>query len=185
MSEIWKDIPGYEGLYQVSNKGRIKALSRLRKNGRFRKEQVLKNTECKGYEKIKLCDDMMNSKRYFVHRLVATAFICNPDNLPCVNHKDENPSNNSVENLEWCTRQYNNTYGHRLDCLIGEANYFHKLTNDQVLDIKKTYVRNSRTFGGNALAKKYGVSFTTINKIVREKKWKHLKEESINGTERT
>ena len=181
MSEIWKDIVGYEGLYQVSNKGRIKALSRLRKNGRFRKEYILKNHDYKdGYQKITLCDDSMRSKRFFVHRLVAISFIDNPHNLPCVNHKDENPSNNDANNLEWCTRKYNNTYGHRLDCVIGEANKCHKLTSKQVIEIRTAYIRNDRDFGGKALAKKYGVSFTTINKIVRNKKWKHLKEESKN-----
>lgn len=178
MDEVWKDIEGYEGLYQVSNLGRIKALQRLRKNGRVRKEQILKNHAYEnGYFKITLCDNTMKSKRYFVHRLVAIAFVENPNNLPCVNHKDENSSNNDARNLEWCTFQYNNTYGHRLDCVIGESNKSHKLTKEQVQEIRRLYKRNDRKVGGCALARKYGVSSMTISEIARNKKWKHLLKE--------
>lgn len=113
-TEIWKDIKGYEGLYQVSNFGRIKSLSRTM-NNRFGgeaqlKERIRKLYKYQGYFRVALCKNCIQ-KSYNVHRLVAQAFIPNPDNLPIINHKDENPSNNHVENLEWCTHQYNNCYG--------------------------------------------------------------------------
>lgn len=103
--EIWKPIPGYEGLYEVSNFGRVRSL-------RFGKIRIIKSHKDKlGYRHIRLIKDEKR-KMYLVHRLVAMAFIPNPDNLPIINHKDENPDNNSSENLEWCTYQYNNAYGH-------------------------------------------------------------------------
>lgn len=102
MEEIWKDIEGYEGLYQVSNIGRVKS---VRKNI-ILKSQIASN----GYERVVLSVNNI-SKDYSVHRLVATAFISNPNNYPIVNHKDENRTNNCVGNLEWCTQKYNVNYG--------------------------------------------------------------------------
>ena len=115
--EEWRDIKGYEGLYQVSNEGRIKSLERIanRSDGKVEilKEKIRKLTKDKdGYLCVPLVKEL---KRKFckVHRLVAKAFIDNPDNLPEINHKDECKSNNSVENLEWCDRKYNTNYGTR------------------------------------------------------------------------
>lgn len=100
--EIWKDIKGYENKYQVSNKGNIRNI----KTGKQLKIQFYKS----GYCYIDLyCNGI--SKHYLIHRLVAQAFIPNPNNLPCVNHKDGKRSNNNVDNLEWCTQQYNVNYG--------------------------------------------------------------------------
>ena len=116
MQEIWKDIEGYEGLYQVSNKGRVKSLSRLvvrvGKPNYITKEKILKCSELQGtgYLAVSLGSNN-NFKSMLVHRLVAQAFIPNPDNLPCVNHKDETRNNNDVRNLEWCTQKYNCNYG--------------------------------------------------------------------------
>lgn len=120
--EIWRDIPDYEKLYQVSNLGRVRSLNRLKKNydintGTFT-EIMIKGIYLKqrmtpfGYKTVLLSK---NAKRkwYFVHRLVAQAFINNPDNLPFVNHKDENKLNNNLDNLEWCTAKYNSNYGTR------------------------------------------------------------------------
>lgn len=102
MKEIWKDIKGYEGIYQISTMGRVKSLRR----NIILKNQIASN----GYEMVKLYTN--NSKKdYSIHRLVANAFIENPDNLPQVNHRDENKTNNCVENLEWCTPKYNYNYG--------------------------------------------------------------------------
>ena len=101
MEEIWKDIEGYEGLYQVSNTGRVRSLKR---------NIILKNRIARGYERVVLRTNNI-PKEYSVHRLVATAFIPNPDNLPQVNHIDEDKTNNCVNNLEWCDGKYNINYG--------------------------------------------------------------------------
>lgn len=108
MEEIWKDISGCEGKYQVSNFGRIKSLKD--KYGNYR-EKILKGSKDKdGYLIVSLYKEgKMNN--FKVHRLVAQTFIDNPNKYPCVNHKDENPANNNVENLEWCTHKYNTNYG--------------------------------------------------------------------------
>lgn len=113
-NEIWKDVKGYEGYYQVSNMGRVKSMRVLKtpKNGVLcRKDSFLstKATHDKQYVTVALCRDG-EKKQIQVHRLVAEAFIPNPKNLPCVNHKDENPSNNCADNLEWCTHEYNLQY---------------------------------------------------------------------------
>lgn len=104
MEEIWKDIEEYDGQYQVSNLGNVRSL-------KFGKVRILKQSVHKqGYKNAKLCKNG-KEKVYKVHRLVAEAFIPNPNNLPIINHKDENPSNNNVDNLEFCTHKYNMNYG--------------------------------------------------------------------------
>ena len=116
-NEIWKDIEGYEDLYQVSNYGRVRSLDRYitsKKNGNTRifYGKIMKPQKAirDGYICVMLSKDS-NKKYAKVHRLVAQAFIRNPDNLPEVNHKDEDKLNNCVWNLEWCTRSYNENYG--------------------------------------------------------------------------
>ena len=107
MEEIWKDIKGYEGLYQVSNLGRIKSLTR--KN--VLKERIIKGgIQKNGYRFVLLYKDK-KVRIFKVHRLVAEAFIPNPNEYKEINHIDENKQNNNAENLEWCTRSYNCSYG--------------------------------------------------------------------------
>lgn len=103
MQEIWKDIEGFEN-YQISNKGNVYS----KKSGRL----LAPHPDGKGYLRVKFWE---NRKGYTfkVHRLVAQAFIPNPDNLPQVNHKDETKDNNSVDNLEWCDNTYNHGFGTR------------------------------------------------------------------------
>ena len=108
IKEIWKDKKDYEGHYQVSNFGRVKSI-------KFGKERILKPvTNSSGYLLVELYKNNIK-KKYSVHRLVAEAFIPNPYNLPQVNHKDENKLNNNVDNLEWCTNEYNINYGTRTE----------------------------------------------------------------------
>ena len=110
MSEMWKDIDGYEGLYQVSNTGKVKSF-RAWKRAKCPNEYILKPTaNNRGYLAVTLYKDA-SKRKYLVHRLVAEAFIPNPNNYPQINHIDEDITNNSFENLEWCTPLYNNCYG--------------------------------------------------------------------------
>lgn len=104
--EIWKDISGYEGLYQVSNLGNI------RKIWKFKTIMCKPSSDSHGYKQIVLTKDKKR-KSYKVHRLVALTFINNPNNYEEVNHKDENKTNNKIDNLEWCDRKYNCNYGNR------------------------------------------------------------------------
>lgn len=110
MQEIWKDIVGYEGLYQISNMGHVKSFKKW-KRANCPDEYILKHALLQnGYHSVTLYKDNKR-KKYLVHRLVAAAFIENPNNLPHINHIDEDVNNNRVDNLEWCTPQYNNCYG--------------------------------------------------------------------------
>ncbi len=110
MEELWQDIPGFEGCYQVSNLGRVKSFRKW-KTAHSPDEYILKNyLSDNGYYQVTLYNGNVR-KKFLVHRLVASAFIPNPDNLPHINHKDEDPSNNAASNLEWCTPLYNNRYG--------------------------------------------------------------------------
>ena len=115
MEEIWKDVVGYEGLYQVSNLGRVRSVDKIilrkdKKQQHFKSKIIKGNPNKFGY--LLVCLRKNNTNKYFqVHRLVAIAFIPNPNNYPCVNHKDETKTNNNTENLEWCTYKYNANYG--------------------------------------------------------------------------
>lgn len=123
MQEIWKDVPKYEGIYKISNKGRLYSVKRYK---------ILKPyTDKHGYKRIGLSH---NKASYYtsIHRLVASAFLPNPNSLPQVNHKDENPSNNCVENLEWCSAQYNINYGNRNAKVSDKAYGIAQYTKDHV-----------------------------------------------------
>ena len=106
MEEIWKDIEGYEGLYQVSNLGNVKSLN-FQKRGY--EKNITPKLNKKGYLWVILYGGNKRSN-VLIHRLVASAFIENPNGFEHVNHKDENPLNNNVDNLEWCTASYNVLY---------------------------------------------------------------------------
>lgn len=111
--EEWRPVPGYEGLYEVSNMGRVRSLDRMETFGgvtRPRKGRELSQIQKRGYRLVKLCKDGCVSAVY-VHRIVASAFIPNPNGFPEVNHMDECKTNNAVNNLEWCDRAYNARYG--------------------------------------------------------------------------
>lgn len=148
--EIWKDILGYEGLYQVSSFGRVRGLDRYDSMNRFWKGRILKSqTGTGGYLFVQLC---LNGKvkAYSVHRLVAETFIHNPDNLPQVNHLDEDKTNNRVENLEFCDSKYNVNYGTRIerirDIRLKNGTYFNLNDEERKIyrkdQLKKYYQDN-------------------------------------------
>lgn len=117
MKEIWKDIKDYEGLYQVSNLGRIKRLEHKiptkLKNQEYitLKERIIKPVKNPNkYTKVYL-----KGKQKLIHRLVAEAFLPNPNNYPCINHKNEIKDDNMMDNLEWCSYKYNNNYNNKGD----------------------------------------------------------------------
>ena len=117
---------------------------------------------------------ILNGKNHRVHRLVAEAFIPNPNGFREVNHIDGNKQNNSVKNLEWCTHSENMIHAYQTGLeqpRCGEQHHAHKLTEDAVKYIKQLYVKRDKEFGAVALAKKFNVDRTTIHDIVRGKTW--------------
>ena len=191
MIEIWKSIKGYEGLYEVSNFGRVKSLGRItkRKQGSkvvelYKPEVIL--TQLRGGKKRnylfvnlyqeKTENEPRKHEQHYVHRLVADAFIPNPENKKDVNHIDGNPGNNNVSNLEWNTRKENiqHAYEHGLTVNFGSSHHFAKLTEEQVIEIRSKHVKGKRGSGYIALAKQYGVSPELIRAIVRGKIWKRV-----------
>ena len=163
IEEIWRPIEGYEGLYEVSNTGQVRSLDRYVKysNGRIHlhKGKVLSPIKDKdGYLQVSLYYNRKMYKKY-VHRIVAEAFLPNPDNLPEVNHKDEDKTNNNVTNLEWCDRKYNLSYGSRQERYRNtmlENGYWTGLSKDEY--IKKYYEKNKESI------KKYKKKYDQDNK---------------------
>ena len=166
--EIWKDVPGYEGIYQVSNLGRIKSMSRIRVNGRAKiltKDKILLSKTLNDYVKIG-----MTHKYVLAHRLIAKAFIPNPDNKPQVNHINGIKTDNRVVNLEWNTRSENIKHADNsgLRNLKGENNSRSKLSEIDVFEIRKS--DKPIIF----LSKKYNVGRNCISKVLHKKTWKHI-----------
>lgn len=146
MQEIWKDIKGFEGYYQVSNFGNVKSLYRIVKRGTNYKsvnERILRPYFHGGYPEVVLT--ISGNKRTFpIHRLVAEAFIPNPNNLPIINHKDENPSNNCVDNLEWCTYSYNLSYNNiRVKSAISKRKAIRQYTKDGIFIKEWSHAREA------------------------------------------
>lgn len=136
MKEIWKDIKDYEGLYQVSNLGRVKSLNHIRKNGKnskyMQKGKVLhKWISCCGYYQVVLSKNG-KVKRLTIHRIVAQVFIPNTLNKPQVNHKDGNKLNNCVDNLEWCTRSENQLHAWKNGLQVFTDNQLKSVTKNGI-----------------------------------------------------
>ena len=135
--EIWKDIEGYEGYYMVSNMGNVKSLGNGKsRNSNYSKERILKPSKNKdGYLYVFLYKDGKR-KFYTVHQLVGNAFLSNPQGYKEVNHIDEDKTNNRADNLEWCSRVYNNTYNGRAK-KVGKKNTNHPKKSKPVIAIHK------------------------------------------------
>ena len=179
--ELWKPIEGYEGFYEISNKGRVKSLSRIftRKDGRRYtvKEKIINPTADKdGYLRIEL-NKIGTPKKHFIHRLVGIAFIDNPKGKPQINHVDFDTKNNNVENLEWVSIQENidhNVKNHRLKNQNGINNPNIKINEETVLLIRKLRKQNK------TIEEIADISKTTpsnVRNIVYNYTWKWLKEE--------
>lgn len=119
LSEIWRPIKGYDDLYEISNFGRVKSLPKIRGRG-VSQERILKPHIVNGYVMVTLCK---NNKTFnaSVHRLIAEAFIPNPDNKPQINHIDGNKSNNNIDNLEWCTPSENMIHAYKMGLKTPES----------------------------------------------------------------
>lgn len=148
MKEIWKDIEGYEGIYQVSNLGNVRSVDRYitTKNGVVKPFKGVIRSLClnrNGYPFVTLKVKSI-SKTVEVHRMVAQAFLPNPNNFPCVNHKDENPQNNRVDNLEWCTYKYNSNYGNTQKRKSQNTDYSKCVNNRDKVTIRRKITEKQR-----------------------------------------
>lgn len=168
MKEIWKNINGYEGFYCVSNMGRVKSVKRLirRNDGTIQKTRshILRLHQTgNGYYQVQLSKNN-KSKYLLVHRLVAEAFLSNPENKKQVNHKDGNKKNNNVDNLEWMTCSENAL--HAFSNNLRKVNKTYKLTPEEMDYVKTHYMFRHSEYNSNALGKKFGVSGTTIMRVI-------------------
>jgi hypothetical protein len=175
--EVWLDIKGYEGHYQVSSLGRVKSLARIVeiRKGIFgnKKENFLSDWDCgKGYRKVKLCKDAIE-KSIRVHRLVAENFLDNPEAKSEVNHINGIKDDNRIENLEWCTSSENTIHALNNKLKISQKGSEHgmsKLTEKDVLEIREI----GRSKGLKEVSKIYKVSESLISNVLLNKIWNHV-----------
>lgn len=176
-NEMWKPVVGYENSHEVSNKGRLRSIPRdvASRGGitRWRGKLISARLDQDGYPRPTL---QVNKKRYYklLHRLVAMAYIPNPDNKSCVNHIDGNKLNNNVENLEWCTVSENNNHAFRTglknnEHSTGERCNWAKLKQWQVNEIRRDY--DKKTCNQKILADRYGIRDNTVSLIINNKTW--------------
>lgn len=162
-----KDVVGFEGLYTVSDDGRVYSL----RAGKYLKPVVMESK----YLYVHLCNGKKTKSRR-LHRVVAEAFIPNPNNLPQVNHIDGNKNNCSVRNLEWCSQEKN--MKHAIEAGLfnpkGENNPSAKLTESDVRNIREEYSKGDKSCSFKALSKKYGVTDVAIRYIVTRKTWRNV-----------
>ena len=186
MEEIWREIHGFEKIYQISNLGRVASVNRSipKTNKLGKKYQETKSGKIlsagdngKGYLFVNLRKNN-KSKQFYIHRLVATAFIANPENKPCVNHINGIKADNKLENLEWCTHSENTTHGYKSNLIKtpikykGLDNGNSKFSKEDVLSIRKSY--SCKEKNQVQLATAYNVSQCVISRIVLNKSYKEL-----------
>lgn len=168
--EIWKDVKGYEGRYQISNIGRIKSLERDKWSGTvyFKSKEIILSQSIKdGYYACSFLKKFISP-----HRLVAIAFIPNPENKPCVNHINGIKTDNRVENLEWVTYKENVNHSDRIGLrnVKGENSPLAKLKMHEVLEIRELHKKGDML--QKDIARKYGVTAPAISGITRNIRWR-------------
>ncbi len=177
MEEIWKDIKDYEGLYQVSNLGRVKSVERIKTippNKTYTQKSFIMKPyyHYNGYPIITLSKNGIRFKDV-VHRIVAKHFIENPENYKYVCHKDDNPLNNKADNLYWGTQQDNmNDKVSKNRQQKGENVKFSKLNNEKIKEIRNMYEKGKITH--KEIGRIYDISTSCITEIINLKSWKHV-----------
>jgi hypothetical protein len=167
--EIWKDIEGFSE-YEVSDHGRIKSL-RPRKSRRISAISnpiIMKQINCHGYLRVGL-----DNRKKYIHRLIAKAFIPNPENKPFINHKNGVKVDNRIENLEWVTSKENTLHAWE-NGLINTIGEYHPNSRLSEEDVKFIYQYPRERGYGNYLAKKYKVTRSQISLIIKKKIWTHV-----------
>jgi hypothetical protein len=174
--EIWRPAPKYKGFYEVSNHGHVRSLNRYvtRSDGvrQLQKGKLLKPWKANGYMSVELHKDLI-SQTYRVHRLVAAAFLLNPENKPAVNHIDGNKVNNHLGNLEWCTSKENIAHAYRTGLKttkLGDDRKNRILSSPQVVNI--LHMRGA--LPSKKIGELYGVSGETVRAIHNNRVWSHL-----------
>jgi hypothetical protein len=180
--EVFKPVMGYKNYYEISNKGTIKSLPRRGRVGlRIYGGSIMKpELEKDGYHKVMLQTTTHGRKRFFVHRLVAEAFLPNVKKLSSVNHKDGNKTNNCVENLEWISVRDNNRhafstglnkYNNALPVLRGAKHNMAKLADSDVIEIRRKFLSGERI---KNISLSHGITYDNAWSICKRKSWKHI-----------
>lgn len=175
--EEWRDIEGFEGFYKISNYGRVKSFH-------FRKNKVkilIPYVTPNGYLMVSLHKSKIK-KKITIHRLVAKAFIPNPENLPAVDHKFGIKFDNYAGNLEWVSYAENSSRAINMGLLKfkGEDNPSAIISNEDAAYCRSVYIRRDKEFGAAALARRFGITKSSMCKIVNGKSYKHI--QPIVGT---
>lgn len=166
VKEIWKPIVGYEGLYEVSNLGNVRSLDRYVKGKRdgfpsfVKGKQLTPILNCYGYFRVNLCNSE-GRKSKFIHQLVCSAFLDNPNNYNQINHKDETRTNNNLDNLEWCDAKYNANYGTRNQRLSVSTSGVKK--NFSKKGLERIKLKNSKPIIGTNIFTGEEIQFSSIS----------------------
>lgn len=187
MEEMWKDVKGFEGIYQISNLGRLKVLKRKIFNEKYfgnvkwveKKEKIMKpSNDTKGYLHTVLTDNNGNKKAVKIHRLVAQAFIPNPQNKPQINHIDGNKENNNVNNLEWCTNDYNIKHSWKIG-LRSKKTYTNIMKKINQYDLEGNFIKQWNC--AKDIEQQLGISINMIRRCCKGERnkthnyiWKYL-----------
>lgn len=177
-NEIWLPCVGYEGIYEVSNLGRVKRVNKVKRsiNGgivTFKERLCTEHIDQKGYSFCILTDMAVKVSSKRIHKLVTNAFMPNPNKTLEVNHIDGNKQNNKLSNFEWVTHQENMTHAKENNLLVrGEDGHHNKLKETEVLEIRQKYVKDVYTM--DTLAKEYNVSRSGIQSIIERRTWTHI-----------